>query len=275
MTKKVLTIQDISSYGSCSTTVALPILSALGHECVILPSAILSTHTGGFKDFTVLDLTDEMPKIIEHWKKEGIKFDCIYTGYIGNQKQFDYIIDVKENLLNEGGLFIVDPAMADHGKMYYGLGDDIVEGMKSICSIADYIIPNITEACFLTGNKYQEIHDDMFINNLIGDLYRLGCKNVILTGYQDDEESIGAICYDGFTKTTVLKEKIEKSYHGTGDIFSSIIVGNILNNIDIKKNLDLATDFIVDSILNTVNDDTHWYGVHYEEILKKYKDKDE
>ena len=202
--KKVLTIQDISCYGSCSTTVALPILSAFGIETVILPSAILSTHTAGFKDFTVLDLTNEMPKIINHWINEGIKFDAIYTGYIGDVRQFDYILECKEKLLKEDGLFIVDPAMADNGKLYPALNDEIVSGMKRIVSIADYILPNITEACFLTGNKYQSDQDDLFINYLISDLYRLGAKNVILTGVSDDPESLGAVSYDGMQKITVL-----------------------------------------------------------------------
>ena len=271
--KKVLTIQDISCYGGCSTTVALPILSAFGIETAILPSAILSTYTAGFKNFTVLDLTDEMPKIINHWIEEGIKFDAIYTGYIGDVRQFDYILECKDKLLNEGGLFIVDPAMADNGKLYPALNDDIVEGMKRIVSQADYILPNITEACFLTGDKYQEEQDDYFVNELIADLYRMGAKHVILTGVSDGPDSLGAVSYDGLTKTTILKEWVEKSYHGTGDIFSSIVVANILNGVDIKTNLDMATDFIIDSIYNTIDDDNHPYGVKYEPILKKYVNK--
>ena len=265
--KKVLTIQDISCYGSCSTTVALPVLSAFGIETAILPSAILSTHTSGFKNFTVLDLTEEMPKIINHWIDEGIKFDAIYTGYIGDIRQFDYILECKERLLNDNGLFIVDPAMADNGKLYPALNQDIVEGMKKIVSVADYIIPNITEACFLTNTSYKEEQDDMFINELIAELYRMGAKHVILTGVMDDPYSIGATSYDGMQKTTVIKEKVEQSYHGTGDIFSSIVVANILNGVDIKTNLDIATDFIIDSIYNTMDDPK------YEPILKKYVNK--
>jgi pyridoxine kinase len=270
MSKKILTIQDISCYGQCSVTVALPILSALGFETAILPSAILSTHTAGFKDFTVLDLTNEMPKIINHWKSENIKFDVIYTGYIGNKIQFDYILDIKNNLLNEGGLFIVDPAMADNGNMYYGLGNDIVEGMIKISKEADYILPNITEASFLTGNKYQEIQTKEYQDKLIKDLYKLGAKNVILTGVTENNK-IGARAYNGIDDVTVLKEKEKTSYHGTGDIFSSIVIGNILNGLDFKANLDKATDFIIDSIRNTVNDKSHSYGVKYEEILKEYR----
>ena len=155
MSKKILTVQDISCYGQCSITVALPILSHYGIETAILPSAVLSTHTSGFTNFTVHDLTDEMPKIINHWIDENIRFDAIYTGYIGNKVQFDYILDNKDRLLNEGGLFIVDPAMADNGKMYYGLDEFIVLGMKKMCMQADYILPNITEACFLTGIEYK------------------------------------------------------------------------------------------------------------------------
>lgn len=270
MSKKVLTIQDISCYGQCSITVALPILSALGFETAILPSAVLSTHTSGFTNFTVLDLTDEMPKIIDHWKKEKIKFDCVYTGYIGNKVQFDYILDIKENLLNEGGLFIVDPAMADNGNMYWGLGEDIVNGMKKISSVADYILPNITEAAFLTGNEYKEVQTKEYQEKLLNDLYALGAKNVILTGVAEGTK-LGASAYDGKNYVTVLKEKEPKSYHGTGDIFSSIIVGNILNGLDLKTNLDKATGFIIDSIRNTVDDPTHNYGVKYEEILKDYR----
>ena len=270
MSKKVLTIQDISCYGQCSTTVALPILSALGYETAILPSAVLSTHTGGFENFTVLDLTDEMPKIIDHWKKEGIKFDVVYTGYIGNKVQFDYILDIKNNLLNEGGLFIVDPAMADHGKMYWGLGEDIVNGMRKITSVSDYVLPNITEASFLTNNEYKEVQTKEYQDKLINDLLKLGAKNVILTGVEEGTK-LGAAASDGKNIVKVLKTKEEKSYHGTGDIFSSIIIANILNGYDLKTNLDKACQFIIDSIKNTNNDPSHWYGVKYEEILKNYK----
>lgn len=270
MSKKILTIQDISCYGQCSVTVALPILSALGFETAILPSAVLSTHTLGFKDFTVLDLTDEMPKIINHWKNEGVKFDCIYTGYIGNKVQFDYILDIKENLLNEGGLFIVDPAMADNGNMYWGLGEDIVNGMRKISSVADYVLPNITEAAFLTNNEYKEIQTKEYQDKLINDLLELGAKNVILTGVAEGDK-LGAAASDGKNIVKVLKKKEEKSYHGTGDIFSSIIIGNILNGLDLRTNLDKACQFIIDSIKNTNNDKSHWYGVKYEEILKNYR----
>ncbi len=269
MSKKILTIQDISCYGQCSTTVALPILSHFGIETAILPSAILSTHTAGFKNFTVLDLTCEMPKIINHWIDEGIKFDAIYTGYIGDIRQFDYILECKDKLLKEDGLFIVDPAMADNGKLYPALSNAIVEGMKRITALADYVIPNITEACFLTNTPYKEEQDDEFINGLLSDLLRMGAKNIILTSVADDEESLGAVAYDGFSKISIIKEKMEKSYHGTGDIFSSVVIADILNGKDLKETLNHATDFIIDSIEATIADKNHFYGVKFEDVLNK------
>lgn len=269
MSKKILTIQDISCYGQCSITVALPILSAYGIEAAILPSAILSTHTAGFKDFTVLDLTEEMPKIINHWINEGIKFDAIYTGYIGDVRQFDYILECKDKLLAEDGLFIVDPAMADHGKMYPALNEDIIKGMKRICSVADYIMPNITEAAFLTGNEYKENYSFEYINNLLIDLYKLGADNIILSGVSYENNKIGAIAYDGNDIYEYYSDKQERSYHGTGDIFSSILVANILNNVNIKDNLRDAVEFIIKCIKNTADDNMHAYGVKFEEILAK------
>ena len=271
---KVLSIQDISCYGQCSLTVALPILSSYGVETVILPSAILSTHTCGFKDFTVLDLTDEMPNIINHWVKENIEVDAIYTGYIGDERQFDYVLVCKDKILKDKGLLIVDPAMADHGKLYPALNENIVLGMKKICAKADYIIPNITEACFLTDNEYKEVYDEEYINKLLNDLYSIGAKNIILTGVSYEKDKIGAVYYNGVDKCSYFSNKISTSYHGTGDIFSSVIVGNIMNNVSIYDNLKDAVEFIIECILNTINDDIHRYGVKFEEVLyKKIKAK--
>lgn len=268
MSKKILTIQDISCYGQCSTTVALPILSAYGIETAILPSAILSTHTSGFKNFTVLDLTDEMPKIINHWKQENIKFDALYTGYIGDERQFDLILECKKNLLNKNAIFFVDPAMADHGKLYPALNEEIILGMKKISKLADYIIPNVTEAAFLTDTKYEEIYSEEFINLLLYRLKELGAKKIFLTGVCK-ENKLGVIYYDGKNKIECYKDLIFPSYHGTGDIFSSLILSGILNNEPIDVLLDKSTQFIVESIKNTLDDNTHSYGVKFEEILKK------
>lgn len=264
---KILSVQDISCYGQCSLTVALPILSSYGHETIILPSSILSTHTSGFKDFTVLDLTDEMPKIVNHWIKENIEVDAIYTGYIGDENQFKLILECKDKLLKDQGLFIVDPVLGDQGKLYPALNNNIVLEMKKICKVADYIIPNITEACFLTNNNYLEEYSEDYIEKLLEDLLKLGTKNVILTGVSYEKNKIGAIYYNGKEKIEYYSSKMPMSYHGTGDIFSSVIVGNLLNKVDIYENLKDSVEFIISCIQETMNDRNHGYGVKFEKVL--------
>ena len=153
--KRLLTIQDISCVGQCSLTVALPIISACGIETAVLPSAVLSTHTGGFTGYTFRDLTEDMPAIKDHWIKENIKFDAIYTGYLGSTKQIEYVADIFDSVGVDGCIKAVDPAMADNGNLYPGFDKEFVEAMKGLCSKADYLIPNITEASFLTDMEYK------------------------------------------------------------------------------------------------------------------------
>lgn len=270
MSKKILTIQDISCYGSCSTTVALSILPSFGIETAILPSAILSTHTSGFKNFTVLDLTDEMPKIVNHWINEGIKFDAIYTGYIGDVRQFDIILTIKEKLLKKDGIFFCDPAMADYGKLYPALNLDIVEGMKKIAKVSDYLIPNITEACFLTNTPYKDDMTDEEINDIASKLLKMGAKNVIISGVKN-EKKLGARFYDGEETYEYYQSRREKSYHGTGDIFSSVVLAYILNGASVGHTLMKSTEFVVKSIDITVGDETHNYAPKFEEILKDWQ----
>ena len=151
--KRVLTIQDISCVGKCSLTVALPIISAFGIETAILPTAVLSTHTM-FKNFTFKDLTDELEKISDHWKKEQIGFDAIYTGYLGSFEQIDLVCEIVNILRDENTLVIVDPVMADNGKLYPGFTEEFAKEMAKLCSKADIILPNMTEASFMLGIPY-------------------------------------------------------------------------------------------------------------------------
>ena len=177
--KRILTIQDISCLGQCSLTVALPIISACGHETCILPSAVLSTHTGGFSGYTVNDLSEDFPNIKKHWLKEGISFDAIYTGYLGSTKQIDYVVDIFDTLKRKDAKIIVDPAMADNGKLYWGFDEEYVKGMRYLCSKADIILPNITEACFLTGVEYKETYDKEYIDTLVLKLSEI-CKGTVI-----------------------------------------------------------------------------------------------
>lgn len=267
MNKKIMSVQDISCYGQCSLTVALPVLSAFGYETAILPSAILSTHTCGFKNFTVRDLTDDLDGIVAHWKKENIKFGCIYTGYIGDKRQFKTILKAKEELLAEDGLFVVDPAMADNGKLYVALNDDIVCGMREIVKVADYVLPNITEACFLTGTEYKEEYSEDYIESLLKSLKDMGAKTPIITGVMRNGK-IGAVGLENGKIVGAFGEKQPKSYHGTGDIFSSVAVAGIMNGELLEKVLLRAVDFVIDCIKATAEDETHNYGVKFEQVLK-------
>ena len=266
MYKRVLTIQDISCLGQCSLTVALPIISASGNETVILPSAILSTHTMGFKNFTCLDLESEMPKIINHWKDEKISFDAVYTGYLGTCKEVDYVLDVFDSLLKDKGLKIVDPAMADFGKLYPAFNQEYVEAMKRLCSKADIILPNITEAAYLTSIEYKDKYDENYIHKLVEELTKLGSKIVVLTGVSYKEGMTGVLVYDG-NYNYYSHKRIGKDYHGTGDVYSSAFVGHLMNGFSVFESAKKAADFVVECIEETMNDKDHIYGVKFEKCL--------
>ena len=212
-----------------------------------------------------------MPKIINHWIDEGIRFDVIYTGYIGDVRQFDFILNCVSKLLNEGGIFFVDPAMADHGKLYPALNENIIEGMKLISKKADFIIPNITEACFLTNTEYLENYDKEYIYNLINKLHELGSKNVIITGVSFEKDKLGAVCSNGIDTYEYFGNLQVPSFHGTGDIFSSIVVGNIMNGKTTENSIKTAVDFVIACIKHTKEDINHSYGVKFEELLKTLK----
>lgn len=267
--KRILTIQDISCVGQCSLTVALPILSACGLETAILPSAVLSTHTAGFSGFTCRDLTDDMPGIANHWQKENIKFDAIYTGYLGSTKQISYVQDIMKNCLKERAQTFVDPAMADNGKLYPAFDSAYVDAMKKLCASADYILPNITEACFITGIEYKEKYDEIYITALLDAMTDMGCKNIILTGVGYAEDKTGVVVRDNGATEYYEHRKISKGCHGTGDVYASAFVGLYLNGYSAVDAARLAADYTVACIENTQDDATHWYGVKFEPLLQQ------
>lgn len=261
---KILTIQDISCVGQCSLTVGLPILSACKIETCILPSAVLSTHTAGFKDFTFRDLTEDIPLIKEHWIKEGIKFDAIYTGYLGSIKQINYVMEIMDDTTKDNSLNIVDPAMADNGNLYSIFNLDYVEAMKKLCVKADIILPNITEACFLTGVEYTEKYDEEYINLILDKLDSIGCKKVILTGVSFSDGKTGVMVRENGNNNYYEHEKISKGCHGTGDVYAASFVGALMNGFDIFKSASIAANYVVECIKATIDDESHWYGVKFE-----------
>lgn len=265
--KKILTIQDISCVGQCSLTVALPILSACGMETCILPSAVLSTHTAGFSGFTFRDLTDDMPAIQEHWKKENIKFKAIYTGYLGSIKQIGYVRDILKTMGTNDCVRIVDPAMADNGQLYSIFNRDYVEAMKILCGEADILVPNITEACFLTDEEYKETYDEGYICNLVEKLKALGAKTVVLTGVSYESGKTGVVVYENGKMEYYKHDKIAKGSHGTGDIYASAFVGALMNDKSVYESAKIAADYTVKCIINTQGDADHWYGAKFETAL--------
>jgi len=265
--KKVLTIQDISCVGQCSLTVALPILSACGMETCILPSAILSTHTAGFSGFTFRDLTDDIPAIKEHWQKEGINFEAICTGYLGSTKQIDYVKDILDTMGTPDCVRIVDPAMADNGKLYPAFDKEYVDAMKGLCASADILLPNITEACFLADLEYRENYGEEYITELCQKLSALGAGTVVLTGVGYREGKTGVSVYTDGKLCYYEHERISKGCHGTGDIYAAAFAGALMNNKSVFEAAKIAADYTVKCIINTQGDASHWYGAKFETAL--------
>ncbi len=271
--KRVLSIQDLSCFGKCSLSVALPIIAACGIEVDIIPSAILSTHTGGFKNNIFIDLTDYIMDIKNHWYKEGIFFDILYSAYLGNKKQISYVSNICDNLLYKNAIKIIDPVMADNGKLYKGFDISYIEEIKKLCKKADIILPNITEACFLTGIEYQNRYDIAYIENILKKLENLTSATVILKGIHIDNNMIMVAIKDKNNLNFVEGKFINKTFNGTGDIFASAFIGCFLNNKGLKESVKISMDFVLESIENTLDDEAHWYGVKFEKAIKNLINK--
>lgn len=264
---KILTVQDISCVGQCSLTVALPVISACGVETCVLPSTVLSTHTGWGKGFTFRDLTEDMPAICAHWQKEHICFDALYTGYLGSERQIAYVRQIIHSAVKENGLIIVDPAMADNGSLYIGFDGAFVQAMRGLCAEADYLLPNITEACLLTDTEYKTEYDRDYIDGLLHRLTALGCKNVILTGVSYEKNSTGVAVYENGAYRYYRHEMLPNSCHGTGDVYASAFVGSLMRGRSAYEAAKIAADFTLACIRETATEQGHWYGTKFEPVL--------
>lgn len=270
--KKIVTIQDISCFGKCSLTVALPIISAMGVETAVIPTAVLSTHTGGFTGYTFRDLTEDIPKIAEHWKKIGLGFSGIYTGYLGSKEQISMVSDFFDNFGTEENFIVVDPAMADHGKLYAGFDEEFVSAMAGLCAKADYIIPNMTEASLLLGIPYSGCHSVEYAEKILNELAALGCRIPIITGVVSDDGGEGAAAYDSENGKFYysFREHIDCCCHGTGDIFASVFTGAVVLGKSLQQALDIAVNFTADCIEKTFPErDEMWYGSAFELCIDK------
>ncbi|MDK6805213.1 pyridoxamine kinase [Aerococcus sp. UMB7834] len=271
--KKVLIVHDISCYGKCSTTVALPILSSMELTGTILPTALLSTHTGpGFENYTYLDLSQEMPKIVKNWQTYGLKFDAVYVGYLGNIQQIDFLLETLPDLLTEGGKFYLDPVMADDGAFYPGFDQAYADKMRSLCDIADLIMPNQTEASLIYGLPYQEglVEDELF-QQFVHACNQVKKTSLVLTGAgYDGEGQTGAHYYDADKDEEGLKQSdfIGRKLHGTGDIFGSILVGALVNGFSLADASALAVSKVSQALARSIDEpDVDREGLAFETLL--------
>lgn len=268
--KRIVTIQDISCFGKCSITVALPLISAMGIECAIIPTSVLSTHTGGFTGFTFRDLSEDIPKISDHWKKYNLRFDCIYTGYLGSPSQINHVLDFVKEFKKEDTLLFVDPAMGDWGRLYTGFDKDFPSHMAKLCAVADIVVPNITEASFILGEEYKTSYDEKHVHSLLKRLCDLGAKKAVISGISYESSTQGAVLYDKERDEffSYFNEHLPVEFHGTGDTFASVFAGALTRGMSDKDALSLAVDFTVDCIKQTMaENDDHSYGTKFEECI--------
>ncbi len=261
---RILTIQDISCVGQCSLTVALPVLSACGHETCVLPTALLSTHTGGFGQPVIVRHDEALTGILRHWQKNGICFDAILTGYLGSLAAVEAVGDAMERLLAPGGVRIVDPAMADGGRLYPGLDGTYVRAMGTLCRRADILLPNVTEAAMLTGIPYREEPDDGYICQLLDGL---DSPCTVLTGVGFQKGKTGVVVREGNRQQYYCHDRVGKSVSGTGDLFAACFTGAHLRGNGIYEAAKLAADFTSRCVEDTVENPAHWYGVKFETAL--------
>ena len=286
--KRVLTVQDISCVGKCSLTAAIPVISAMGIEVCPLPTAILSNHTA-FSSFSFLDLTDKIPEILNEWKKQGFHFDAIYTGYLGSIKQIDLVHKILDEFAQNDTLVVIDPCMADNGKLYTGFSQDFVKQMAKLCGRSNVILPNMTEACFLVNQDYDFlVQTNESITKVMAKLLSLGAQQVILKGVEFSKEKIGvAYCSQKLFNNNFstnennmedmniyFHHRYDENFHGTGDVFASAVTGALVLKKDIKDAVKIACDFVQESIECTLlNPNYNWYGVDFESALRNLPQK--
>ena len=269
--KRVAAIHDISCVGRCSLTVALPILSAAGFDTGVLPTAVLSTHTGGFEGFTYRDLTEDIEPIAKHWQSLDLKFDALYSGFLGSFAQIDLVADLFKTFRGEETLVMVDPVMADNGVLYSVYSPEMAKGMAKLCSMADIIVPNLTEAAFMLEEDYVgDNYSQDYVEKILRKLSDMGAKKVVLTGISFDPAKLGAACYDRETDQVsyAFNERVDGYFHGTGDVFGSTLLSGLLNNFSLAEATQIAVDYTLKCIQLTVaGNQERRYGVCFERAL--------
>ncbi len=250
--KSIATIQSLTGFGKSSLSVALPILSASGIEVSVLPSAVLSAHTG-YSSPERADMNGFVEASLDNWSKNGFMFDALYSGYLCNQNQIESIINNKGSILKDNGIFFCDPAMGDGGKLYSGFDADFSRAMLKLCSNADIIFPNVTEACLMTDTPYSENYDKSFIEELVLKLKKITCSTVVLTGVCLKEKAISTVVASKDSVSYIETEKQPDCFHGSGDIFTSVFIATYLNGADFLKSAEKASQFVSLCIKDTLS----------------------
>ena len=277
-TPRVAAIHDMSGFGRCSLTVAIPVLSAMGVQCCPLPTAFLSTHTGGFQGFTFLDMTEEMPRVAEHWKSLGLTFSAIYSGFLGSERQIGIVADFIREFRTPDTVVVVDPVMGDDGQAYQTYTPAMCGGMARLAELADVITPNLTEAAFLLGRDYRELPaHEAGLRRIVEELSLGGKRSVALTGASLAPSKTGAMCFDARTGRTeaVQTDFIAHPLHGTGDVFASVLTGALVKGVPLVEAAGQAVGFIHACAVRTVEQDLPLReGVDFEPLLGLLTDKE-
>ena len=270
-TPRVAAIHDMSGFGRCSLTVAIPVLSAMGVQCCPLPTAFLSTHTGGFNGFTFLDMTEEMPKVAAHWQELDLRFHAIYSGFLASERQIGIVSDFIRTFRRSDTLVVIDPVMGDDGKAYQTYTSALCSGMTHLAELADVITPNLTEAAFLLGRPYDQLpQEEAGLQELVRELGLHGRRSVVLTGVSLSPGKTGAMCFDAKTSRTetVQVDMIAHPLLGTGDIFASVLTGALVRGDTLFSAAAQAADFVRACAVHTAAQDLPLReGVDFEPML--------
>ncbi|GAA0740020.1 pyridoxamine kinase [Clostridium oceanicum] len=271
--KKVAAIHDISGFGRASLTTVIPIISAMECQVCPVPTAVLSTHTGGFGKPKIVDLTDHIEEYISHWERLNLNFDCIYSGYLGSAYQIDIITNFIKRFKHKDTLVVIDPVMGDDFELYSNMGLDMVDKMRGFIKLADVITPNFTEACYILGKECVKPISEISIKNMLKSLSKFGPDIVIITSVPIKDNVVTTACYDKINDKfyVIHKEKLKANYPGTGDAFTSVIVGSLLKKYSIDKALKIATDFVEEGMKVSLKYDYPYKeGILLEKTIKEF-----
>ncbi len=272
--KKVLTVNDLSCYGKCSLSVSLPVMSYFGVEAVPLPTSVLSSHTAVFEDYTILDMTDEMYRILNLWELHNLSFDAMMTGYFSNNEQIDICSDYIARHKNQLDFILVDPVMADNGKLYSGFESDIPQKMLDLCAAADIITPNVTEAALLTGTEYKQFYTDKELLEMLKELLNTGCGAAVITGVRQSDGIMNDVYFDGAEVVKFSHEFSNKRLHGSGDVFASVLCAKAAGGAKLKSAVAAASEFTAECIKATLqNSDRNPYGLDFERVISAVNKK--